>query len=188
MPGEQLKSASINAMDQFDTAGTPVVVLSQGYGMAGHEVEVSDFTATTTAGLASTSSTYRLVRLPWTAKLKELKITADAALDTSTGLKINVGAYYTDSLVEGLINPALAGTVVNSGVDFLSQSTAFQSSALGPVEALTAYSVANRNKELWAGLGLASNPGGFCDIVVAVQTAATSGGVSKIQARAKFVE
>lgn len=184
------KSASINARDQFDTAGTPVIVLTAGKGEPGKDVEQSDYVATTTAGLQTNVTTYALVRVPWTAKLKALKLTADAALDTSTGLKLNVGAYYTDSLEQGLINPALAGTQVNSGVDFASQITGFQSSGgVGTaVEALSAYSVVKRNKELWDGLGLSANPGGFCDIVVAVQTAATTGGATNLQARAEYTE
>lgn len=190
MAGEQIKSASINALDSFDTAGTPVIVPSAGKGVPGKVVEQSDYCATTTAGLASTASTYKMVRLPWTAKLKTLTLTADAALDTSTGLKLNVGAYYTDSAVEGLINPALAGTAVNSGADFASQSTGFQSSAGidTDVNALSAFSVVKRNKELWDALGLSANPGGFCDVVVAVQTAATTGGATNLQARATYVE
>lgn len=182
------KSASINALDSFDTAGTPIVVATAGKGSAGKVVEQSDFVATTTAGLLTNTTTYAMVRVPWTAKVKELKLTADAALETSTTLKLNVGAYYTDSAVEGLINPALAGTQVNAGHDFANQITGFQSSALGPVDALGAYAVANRNKELWDGLGLSANPGGFCDIVVAVQTAATTGGATNLQARVEYVE
>jgi hypothetical protein len=181
------KSVSINALDSFDTAGTPVIVPSAGKGAPGKVVEQSDYVVTTTAGLQTNATTYALVRLPWTAKLKELKLTVDAALDTSTGLALDVGAYYTDSLVEGLVNPALAGTAVGVAV-FASQITTLRSSALGPVEALTAYSVVNRNKELWDGLGLAANPGGFCDIVVAVHTAATTGGATNLQARATYVE
>lgn len=181
------KSASINALDSFDTAGTPIIANNAGAGAPGKVVEQSDYVATTTAGLQTNATTYALVRVPWTAKVKELKLTADAALDTSTGLKLDVGAYYTDSLVEGLVNPALAGTAVGVAV-FASQLTGGQSSALGPIEALTAYSVANRNLELWAGLGLAANPGGFCDIVVAVHTAATTGGATNLQARVTYVE
>lgn len=188
MAGEQVKSASINALDSFDTAGTPITAVSAGKGAPGKVVEQSDYCATTTAGLASTASTYKLVRLPWSAKVKELKLTADAALDTSTGLVLDVGAYYTDSKVEGLIDPSLAGTAVNSGADFSSQNAGFKSSALGPVDCLNSFIASKRNKELWDALGLSSNPGGFCDIVAAVHTAATSGGVSVIQARVEYVE
>jgi hypothetical protein len=185
---DTVKSPSINAWDSFDTAGTPVISPTSGEGAGGNVVEQSDYAATTTAGLQSTASTYRLIRLPWTAKLKTLDLTADAALDTSTGLALNVGAYYTDSVNEGLINAANAGLEVNSGVDFASASTAFHSSALGPVSVLGAYSVVKRNEELWVGLGLASNPGGFCDIVVSVEAAATTGGATNLQLRATYVE
>lgn len=184
------KSVSINALDSFDTAGTPIIAVNAGAGAPGKVVEQSDYAVTTTAGLQTNVSTYALVRVAWTVKVKELKLSSDAALDTSTGLKLNVGAYYTDSAVEGLINPALAGTQVNSGADFASQLTGFQSSGGvdTPVEALTAFNVVKRNQELWAALGLSANPGGFCDIVASVQTAATTGGATNLQARVTYVE
>ena len=192
MAGEQLKSASIQALDSFDTAGTPVIVPSAGKGAPGKKVEQSDFILTTTAGTASTASTYNMVRVPWTAKLKKLFVGAGAGgvvLDTSTGVALDVGAYYTDSTVEGLINPALAGTAVDVDV-FAAAATDLQSSKRGPVDVLNegTFTAANKNQELWSALGLASNPGGFCDIVVAIHTAATSGGVSELELEAVYVE
>ncbi len=192
MSGEQLKSASILALDSFDTAGTPVIVPSAGKGAPGKNVEQSDFILTTTAGTADTGSTYNLVRVPWTAKLKKLYVGAGAGgvvLDTSTGLALDVGAYYTDSKVEGLIDPSLSGTAVDVDV-FAAASVSFRSSARGPIDVLNqgTFTAANKNQELWAGLGLSSNPGGFCDIVVAIHTAATSGGVSELELEAVYVE
>lgn len=189
MPGEQIKSQSIQNADQFDSLGNTPIASSRGVGSPSDLSEQSDFCPTTTAGLASTSSTYNMVRVPWNAKIKEIYLRADAALDTSTGLTLDVGAYYTDSLVEGLINPALAGTSVGGAVNqFYAAGTGFQSSAKGPVEVSTALTQAKRNQELWKALGLSSNPGGFCDIVVAVHAAATSGGVSVIGLQVRYAE
>ena len=179
MAGQQIKSASITNLDLLDASGSPILANSAGYGAPGKLVEQSDFCTTTLAGLVSTLSTYNTVRVPWTAKIKSMELSADAALDTSTGLVVDVGAYYTDSLVEGLINPALSGTSVGSAVNqFAAASTILQSSAKGPVSCLIpgTFTTLMKNEELWLALGLSKNPGGFCDIVVAVHTAATSGG------------
>ena len=192
MAGEQLKSASIIAADTFDASGTPVIAGTAGSGRPGNRASQHDSILTTTAGTASTASTYKVVRLPWTVKLKKLYVGAGkggVVLDTSTGIALDVGAYYTDSSVEGLINPALAGTDVSVNV-FAAAITDFHSSAVGPVDVLNkgTFTAADKNKELWAALGLSSNPGGFCDVVVAIHTAATSGGVSELEVEAVYVE
>ena len=189
MTGQQIKSASITALDTIDASGTPIVANSPGKGAPGHLDEQSDFVTVTLAGLVDTSSTYNMVRVPWTAKIKSIDVTADAALDTSTGLAIDVGAYYTDSLVEGLIDPSLAGTAVGSAVNqFYSAGTLFQSS-IKTGNALTGFTTAKKNKELWDALGLSKNPGGFFDIVVAVHTVATSGGSGGVLGlQVKYVE
>lgn len=189
MAADVVKSLSILNLDQLDTNGNPIVANSAGVGAPGRVVEQSDYCATTTAGLANTGSTYKMVRVPWNAKLKKLDLSSDAALDTSTGLALDVGAYYTDSLVEGLINAALAGTSVGGAVNqFYVAGTGFQSSAKGPISVMTALTMPKRNQPLWQALGLTSNPGGFCDIVVAVHTAATTGGVANIGIVAEYVE
>ena len=193
MAGEQLKSASITALDTLEAAAPlPIVANSAGKGAPGKIVEQSDFIATTTAGTASTASTYNMVRVPWTAKLKKLYVGAGAGgvvLDTSTGIALDVGAYYTDSTVEGLKDPSLAGTAVSDNV-FADASTSFRSSARGPIDVLNqgTFSAVDKNKELWSALGLSSNPGGFCDIVITIETAATSGGVSELECSVHYVE
>ena len=194
MAGEQLKSVSITNLDLLDASGSPILANSAGKGAPGKIVEQSDFLATTLAGVVSTLSTYNMVRVPWTAKLKKLYVGAGmggVALDTSTGIALDVGAFYTDSTVEGLIDPTLAGTTVDFDV-FAAAYTGFQSSVRGPIDILNTtsgtFTSADKNKELWDALGLSKNPGGFCDIVVTIHTVATSGGVSELELAAHYVE
>src|ERR1700749_1713342 len=95
MAADALKSVGITNLDS-----TPVVPNTTGEGGPGYQRNITGYVTTTAAGLGNTSSTYKLVRLPSNAKVKALKLVADAALDTSTGLKIDVGAYYSDSTVD----------------------------------------------------------------------------------------
>ena len=178
---DTVKSASLTNLD-----ASPIVANTAGVGSAGIVRSVEDYGATTVAGLSLTASTYKLLRLPTNVKLKALSLTPDAALDTSTGLALDVGAYYSDSLTDGTPY-ALAGTVIAAAC-FASATTAFHSSATAKTDVLTALAVAKRNQPLWKAVGLSSDPGGFIDIVVAVHTAATTGGATNIQLRAEFID
>lgn len=194
MAGEQLKSASITNLDLLDASGSPIAANSAGKGAPGKVVQQNDFIMTTLAGVVSTLSTYNMVRIPWTAKLKHVFVGAGrggVALDTSTGVTLDIGANYTDSVVEGLIDASLAGTVID--VDcFYAAGAGLQSSALGPIDVLNVasgdFTSADKNKELWSALGLSKNPGGFCDIVITIHAAATSGGISELELEAVYVE
>lgn len=178
---DTLKSLSITNSDQ-----TIIVPNPTGNGAQGFMKNISDFVTPTAAGIMLTASTYKMVRVPTNIKLKSLKLVSDGALDTSTGLGLDVGAYYSDSTVDGTA-VANQGVLISANC-FLANSAGFQSSAKGPVEGLTAYSVAARNQPLWQGLGLASDPGGMIDIVIAVHTLATTGGSAKLWLSADFVE
>lgn len=179
MAADTLKSLSITNLD-----ATPIVPNATGAGAGGYVKDVSDFVTPSTAGLVNTGSTYRMVRLPTNAKLKALKLNADAHLDSSTGLVLDVGAYYSDATNDGTAQ-ANQGAVISvncfaAAIDF---HTAFTEQ-----NALVSFGAALRNEPLWKALGLASDPGGFIDVVVAVHTAATTAVSNPLQARAEYVE
>lgn len=180
MVQDLLKSASITNLD-----ASPVVSNTSGVGATGPLVNISDYVTPTAAGLADTTSKYKVLRVNFSAKLKALSLAITAAIETSTGLALNVGAYYSDSTVDGT-PVALQGTAISVNC-FASALTSFRSSALGRFDALGAFSIPNRNKPLWQALGLASNPGGSVDIVVAVQAAATGAASVPLQASAEVV-
>lgn len=172
MAADVLSSASITALDVM-TAGTgPIVAATSGVGASSDSRELSDYVLPTALGLANTGSKYKILRVSPEIKLKSLTAKVDGVLDSSTGLVLDVGAYYSDSTVDGT-PVALQGTAISVNC-FFAAGNAFQSSSLTDVNVLTAFSLPNRQKRLWDALGLAANPGGNIDIVIAVHTAATT--------------
>lgn len=178
MAADTLKSLSITNLDAI-----PIVPNATGVGAEGYYKNESDFVTPTTGGLGSTLSTYKVLRVPTNIKLKALSLSADAALDTSTGLVLDVGAYYSDSTND---STAAANQGVLISANCFAAAIAFQAT-FQKVNALSAYAVANFNQPLWKGLGLATDPGGFIDIVVAVHTVATTAASHNLLASADFV-
>lgn len=168
MAADTVKSASITNLDSV-----PVVPNSTGEGASGYERNASDYAALTTGGLASTASTYKMVRLPSNAKIKRATLKADAALDTNATptLKVDVGAYYSDAAADGT-QVANQGTSISANA--FAAAVLFGAATTLSIDALAALGVAKRNQPLWQALGLASDPGGFIDIVVAVNAVAAT--------------
>lgn len=187
MVADAISSASITALDSLNSVSTggPIAIPTSGEGSSGKTHDISDYVTPTAAGLADTGSKYKLVRVSPEIKLKDLKLAVTAAIETSTGLAFDVGAYYSDSTVDGTPS-ALQGTVISVNC-FAAVVTGFRSSALGSVDVLTAFSVIKRNQRLWEALGLTSNPGGNIDVVLAVHTAATGAASVPIGVDGKFV-
>ena len=186
MAADTLSSASITNLDSF-----PVVANTAGVGATADMKEVSDYVTPTTGGLASTGSKYKLVRLPTYAKVKDLTLAADGALDTNgtPTLAVDVGAYWSDSTVDG--TPAnLQGTVISANC--FAAAVAFGAAGNLKLSADSAWSVANRNLPLWVALGISagptgSPPGGFIDVVLAVHTAAATAASQKTGIRVTHV-
>lgn len=171
MAADALSSASITNLD-----ASPIVANTTGAGAPYSSKVFRDYVTPTTGGLASTSSKYKMVRLPVYAKVEEIFLNADGNLDSSTGLVLDVGAYWSDSTTDG--TPAnLQGTVIS--VNCFAALLTFQAS-FKFVHADTAWTAANRQLPLWKALGISANavtgapPSGFIDVVVAVHTVATA--------------
>jgi hypothetical protein len=174
---DTVKSASITSLDA--AAPSLNAPLTEGLGAPGRLVDHSDFAAMSSGGLASTSSTYKMVRLPTSCIIKAARLFTKAGLDASTGLAVDLGAYYSDSTTDG--TPAsLQGTSISASC-FVSNVAFGQSGAGSDINALSNLDANLRNSPLWAQVGLASDPGGYIDIVLAVHTgvsgAATAGNV-----------
>lgn len=169
MAADTVKSASITSLDQASPSLD--VSLVEGGGAPGRLVDHSDYVAVTAAGLVETTSTYKMVRLPTQCIIKQARLFTKGGLDSSTGLKIDLGAYYSDSTTDG--TPAsLQGTLIDA--DCFVAAVAFgQSGAGSEINALSNLNANLRNSQLWEQVGLASDPGGYIDIVLAVQTAAS---------------
>lgn len=181
MAADTLSSQSIT---NLDAASSPYLVTANttGVGAPSSVRESSDYVSNTALGLQDNTSKYKMVRLPLYAKVKSMRLSADARPDTGTTLTVDVGAYWSDSAFDG--TPAsLQGTAICTTA--FASSVAFNSSFRN-VDVSQAWSVANKNLPLWQALGLSANaitgapPAGFIDIVVAVHTAATTGAATKI--------
>ena len=86
-------------------------------------------------------------------------------------MKIDVGAYYSDSTIDG--TPfALQGTLISANC-FAAAQAFGQSSAGSKIDLLSNLDANLRNSPLWAQVGLTTDPGGYIDIVIAVNTIAS---------------
>lgn len=164
MAVETVKDATITGLD-----ATPRVSPTTGKGATGYEY-VKNGHATTVAS-SSDGSTYQLVRLPSTAKVKQV-VWESGAQAAGT---INVGVYYATDGSNALSKSAL---LVADAID-----EDFFASLLAVTSAVAATDITNENAAyppsardmpLWQAVGLSADPGGNLDIVATVQTALTT--------------
>lgn len=172
MTADALKSTSITNLD-----ASPIVANTAPLGAQYNVKKIRDSVTPTAAGVADTGSKYKMVRVPTNIYLQHIHVFADSALDTGGGsaaLGIDVGIYYSDSTVDG--TPAAKQGLVVSGQTATIASNYLlkgQTSAVN-IEA-GVWTEAKRTEPLWKAAGLASDPGGQFDIVVAVHTGANTG-------------
>ena len=179
MTADTVKSASITTLDGTVSQPPAPTQLTEGVGAPGRETNHSDFVLATTGGLASTASTYKLVRLPTSCIAKFAEIYTSVGLDSSTGLAVDVGAYYSDATNDGTAY-ANQGNLISANC-FVAAAAFAQSGAGSKIDGLSNLDASLRNSPLWAQVGLTSDPGGYIDVVLAVHTvvsgAATSGNI-----------
>jgi hypothetical protein len=121
---------------------------------------------------SSTSSIYRLIRVPTAAKVKSLRIEAEA---NGASTAWNIGLHYSDNPNDGTPQ-ALLGTVIDA--DFfdtaLANTNAVQSTELIATDS-PGYTINERDMPLWKAAGIATDPGGFFDITMMPSTQVGSG-------------
>lgn len=185
MAQDTLKSAGITNLDAF-----PVTVNTSGVAAQGYDKVISDFVTPTAAGLVSTLSTYRMVRVPSAAILKKLELRASSKLDTggaAAALLVDVGAYYSDAYSAGGVidgTPiANSGNSISANCFLAARSFATTADAVASgvasmgdfvIDALRSMDPNLINQPVWKQAGLTADPGGFIDIVWAVHTAANT--------------
>ena len=179
-----LKSAQLTALDAIPYGDT----LSAGLGAPARTVVVCG-TATPVAADAA-GSTYQLVRVPSFASIKYVGFTSQAQ---GAGA-ISLSVYYSSATDDGTA-PANQGLVVpTTGATFFASQINCASAVSQTDETFQnqATSGANNpsliNKRLWDALGLASDPGGFFDIVAVVDTTAITTGGGKISLNVEYAE
>ena len=180
MATEALKSTSITNSD-----AVPLVVNTIGEGGIGPLWIVND-TVVSTAGVLA-GSTYKMVRIPTNAKVKNVILYCAAHGGACT---FDIDVAHSDSTTDG--TPAsLQGNIVQlSAADnklFGSAVTAVSAQTTGTVVTFTnTFTQANRNTPLWSVLVTAgattfsADPGGFFDIVLKTVGTDTSGGMLAI--------
>lgn len=172
-----LKSAPITNSD-----ATPVVPNTTGEGAPGYLRGAYGFVTAVAADAAG--STYQLVRVPSNAKVASLQFQSEAQ---GAGA-VQLGLYYSTSKVDGT-SPSLQGTVIDA--KFFSDQFSIAAAVL-PGEKVFNTGGSNtpdkRNQPLWQAAGLASDPGGFFDIVATVNTTAITTGTGRIGAYVSFVD
>src|SRR5690242_918591 len=179
MATENLKSTAITNLD-----ASPVSISTAGKGASGVLRSVNGYV--TVSAAASAGSTYKLVRVPTTAKVKQVLFESEAQ---GAGA-FNLSVYYSDSTTDGT-QPANQGVIVPTTGDQFFASDVSAASAITQGDYTNEsgnYDLSLRNKELWDALGLTSDPGGFFDIVAVVHTTAVTTGTGKLGVCVNYVE
>ncbi len=145
----------------------PAVVNNVGAGAAGNLREVTGSVVLTASQDAD--STVRFVRVPTNAKIKQVRLDNQAQTDGDMAF----GVYYPTTGPTAKAD--LAANAIN--VDFFADAVALDS-IIQPTD-ITNQNAENTidlwNQPLWQALGLASDPGGYFDIVGTVTGAITTG-------------
>ena len=182
MAGHILKSLAITNLD-----ATPVIPNTIGEGAPGYVTVVDGSVSPVSAD--DNTSTYRMLRFPTSAKVKDLKIWSTVL----TAFAADIDIAFSSSTVDGT-PPALAGGIVQitGPVDnklFGAAKTMFVGSATFPlITAITdpfqgTFTAPMMDIPMWQNLvtlgatQFSANPGGYFDILVRCTTAVTTGGI-----------
>ena len=181
MAGHNLKSISLTNMD-----ATPIVANTIGEQGQGFVRIVNDYVTTVSAD--DNTSTYRLVRIPTTAKIKKVVLTSAAA--SAGAIDLNIA--YSSSLTDGT-QPALS-QLTNPVVIIPSNNNKLFGAAqsiVGVAQAdwtfLGTFTKPMQNIPLWQiliSLGttqFTADPGGFFDFYAVVTTTITTGGILSLE-------
>lgn len=176
MTTEALQSSQIINLDMVPPlANTP--------GVGGPAfLRTADGNVTATTGKTA-GSTYQILRLPSSARLKHCYVQLDATVTTFAG---DIGFYYSDSTTDG--TPAsLAGAKVNStsGSQLLGAAVDLHSQAT-PLDVAVTMGAAKRDEPLWQACGLTAAPHCFFDLVLTLTS--TTSGAPVLSAEAQYTE
>lgn len=178
-----LKSTSITNLD-----ASPVVANTAGNGAPGVVRRVQGFITTVASDAAG--STYRLVRLPTTAR--DIRVFFEA--EAQGAGKVQLSAYYSDSTTDGtavanqgLVVPTTGAGFFADDIDCASAVTPADKTGTG-TSGQANYHLGNRGKALWDALGLTSDPGGYIDLVAVVHTTAITTGAARLGVDVSYVQ
>lgn len=182
MAGHNLKSLSITNLD-----ASPIVANTIGEGASGMVRIINDSVSPVSAD--DTTSTYRLCRIPTTAKIK--KVVLDSAIASAGAADFDIA--FSDSTTDGtqaalnaLTNPVVQVTGPADNKLFgAAQSLVAQSRV--DITKVGTFTLPMQNIPLWqvlVNLGatqFTADPGGFFDFYVKVTTGITTGGLLNVE-------
>jgi hypothetical protein len=125
-------------------------------------------------GIAASSidATYQFVRVPSNCKIKQL-LFRSAAQAVGT---MDMGLYYATDGEGGKPTSLLVANTINRTLFSSATSVAAASGQIDLLAtATTSFTAVMQNQPLWQAAGLASDPGGYFDIVGSLATALTTG-------------
>jgi hypothetical protein len=209
MANDTVKSASLTNLD-----ASPLAISNAGQGAVGRIVTVDDYAAATAAGLQSSGSYYKLIRLPTFALIKSVLMGADAGPNLNGSLAIDLNLIFSDSTDDGTPVPlqGLIPTSANTGGTTTIASYSSPNKIFGTWKPSASASLIEPT-ELWLnsigtnytftggfsnlplfqlfgftdGRGQPSDPGGYFDLLAYVATGATTGGACNLYSRVSYV-
>lgn len=177
MSVEALKSTSITNLD-----ATPVVVNTAGEGAAAPLLVQTEFV--TVSASASATSTYRMIRVPTTVKLKSLV----GEWEAMAAGAVNLSLYYSSGYAIDGSPPAQAGAIVSGGDQLFASDVNLAAASSGTqiINESGNFPLSKRNTALWSAAGLTADPGGFFDLVYVVHTTDITTGAARLGLRAEY--
>ena len=175
MAVDHVKSTFITNLD-----AAPVVPNTAGEGAPAPMITVEGYATVIASG--SAGATYQLVRVPSNCKMKSLLFESAAQ---GAGA-FSLGLYYATDGEGGKPTALLLANSINATL-FASQINC--ASAVVVTEEINQagnFPISKRVQPLWQAAGLASDPGGYFDIVATVDTTAVTTGTGVIGARAVY--
>lgn len=205
---DTVKSASITNLDT-----TPIIEVNAGQGNPGRAVRVDDYATATAAGLQSSGSYYKLVRIPTGAVVKSVVIGTDTGPNLNGSLALDLNLIFSDSTLDGTntFYQGLIPTSANTGGTTTIASYSSPNKIFGtvkPTATATAFALTDEylnglgaNYSFTGGFsnlplyqifgftdqrGQPSDPGGYFDLLAYVATGATTGAACNIYARVDY--
>ena len=166
MAVDHVKSLAITSMD-----ASPPAFSTAGEGGPGYLMSVSSGDVVGIA-LSSIDATYQFVRVPSNCKVKQVLFSSEAQTTSGT---IDIGLYYATDGEGNRPTSLLVAATINRTLFAAAYSVIAASAQLDVIGISNSFTPLKRNQPLWQAAGLASDPGGYFDIVGSLATALTTG-------------
>lgn len=177
MAVDHVKSTPITNLD-----ASPVVQNTVGQGAGGNLKEING--SAVAVASSSADSTYQLVRVPSTAKIKDILFESAAQ---GAG-KFDLGVYYATDGLGKKPTSLLAANAIDQDLFATEIDCASAVAITNVTNESGTYTIDKRNQPLWQAAGLSSDPGGNFDIVATVKTTAVTTGTGRFGISVRYVE